>query len=105
MNIVKSDANTKLEQIQNNRDFISSVLDEIFIICREDENFLKVRKGVESIDFELSTIQEKLEKQNSLINRSESLKKDIVTKLSIIENENEEMKIELLRRLGSAIWE
>jgi len=103
MNIVKSDANTKLEQIQNNRDFISSVLDEIFIICREDENFLKVRKGVESIDFELSTIQEKLEKQNSLINRSESLKKDIVTKLSIIENENEEMKIELLRRLGSAI--
>jgi len=103
MNIVKSDANTKLEQIQNNRDFISSVLDEIFIICREDENFLKVRKGVESIDFELSTIQEKLEKQNSLINRSESLKKDIIIKLSIIENENEEMKIELLRRLGSAI--
>jgi len=105
MNIVKSDANTKLEQIQNNRDFISSVLDEIFIICREDENFLKVRRGVESIDSELSMIQDKLEKQNSLINRSESLKKDIVTKLSIIENENEEMKIELLRRLGSAIWE
>jgi len=105
MRILKTDTDNQREQIQNDRDFISSVLDEIFLICREDKNFLKVRKNVETVDAEMKTILEKLETQNSLLNRSITLKNDILKKLSILDNENENMKIELLKKLGSELWE
>jgi len=103
MRILKTDTDNQREQIQNDRDFISSVLDEIFLICREDKNFLKVRKNVETVDAEMKTILEKLETQNSLLNRSITLKNDILKKLSILDNENENMKIELLKKLGSEL--
>ncbi len=103
MKIIKSNANSSLEQIQNNRDFISSALDEIFLICREDDNFAKSRKKVESIDTEANNLQFKIDKQNNLLQQSKHIKNELLTKLSILESENENVKNTLLRKLGSTL--
>lgn len=105
MKIVKTDANNRVEHIKNNRDFISSALDEIFVICREDGNFVKARSKVQGLDGEVAVLQQQVNKQNNLLEKSQSIKSDILTKLSILENENENVKNELLRKLGSTLWE
>lgn len=103
MRIAKTDSYTKVEQKQNNRDFISSVLDEIFLICKEDKQFDKVKRKIEKINETVDNIQMKINRQNELLTKSGEIKNSITRRLSILDNENFRMKNELLENLGSSL--
>ena len=101
MNIVKSDADSRLEQIQNNRDFISSVLNEIFLICKVDDSFIEVGDKIKEMSEEVNLVKEKLEKQDQLLSESTQLKIDVEKKIQILDKENSRIRKELLTKLGS----
>ena len=103
MRIVKTDSDLKIEQIQNNRDFISSVLDEIFLICRNDVVFKSVKNKIGDVDTQVETFNKKLEKQTSLVSHAKEIEKDVRQKIAIIDEQNEKMKDALLEQLGSSL--
>lgn len=104
MIISKTDSYLRIEQKQNNRDFISSVLDEIFLICKEDKHFSRIRSKINGIGETVNNIQMKVVKQDELLNQSKRIRDDVTKKVSILDNENFKMKVELLEKLGSSIW-
>jgi len=100
---VKTDSDSKLEQIQNNRDFISSVLDEIFLICRSDSAFHEVKTQIEGVDDKLETFNKRLRKQTNLLEQSNQIEQDVKQKIAILNDQTFKMRAELLEQLGSSI--
>ena len=102
MNIRKSDSNINVEHKQK-KDFLSTVVNEIFLICQEDKNFKKDQTKVKDVDQNLNELKQRVSKQNSLIKKSEELKSDFKKKLTLIDNANFKMRARLLESLGSEI--
>jgi len=103
MRIKKTDTYQRIEQKQNNRDFISSVLDEVFLICREDSHFQSVRNKAHDVDLILNELKKKVARQDSLLEKSSLLKKDILMKIKILDNNCLHMRSTLLEQLGSEL--
>ncbi|MCK5606006.1 hypothetical protein KAR91_29175 [Candidatus Pacearchaeota archaeon] len=103
MRITKTGSYQRLAEKQTNKDFISSILDEIFIICREDKHFSDVRKKAAEVDLALNEIRKKVSKQDSLLEKSSSLKNDVAMKIKILDNSCLQMRSELLEQLGSEL--
>jgi len=104
MKIVETDTYSRLEQKQNNRDFISSVLDAITAICKVDKHFAESKNNIHQIDETISDLNMKIQKQDGLLSQSQDIKRDLKKKISILDDENFSKKSELLESLGSTIW-
>lgn len=81
---------------------IPVIMSEIISICKEDK-VLFDNKNLDNIEKEISDIDFKINKQQSLIMQSEELNKDIESKLNLLENEIYSIRTTLLEELGSEI--
>lgn len=83
-------------------DMISTIIDHVFTICKEDKNF-KMSSNVEKIDKKLTLINKKIEKQNSLVEQSDMLKINLINKIKRIDDESFKIKYKVLETLGSEL--
>ncbi len=99
MKIIKTDSINHLEQTQKN-DFLGTVIDRIFYICKEDDNFSTKGKII-SINKQLEKLQEKIAKKDKLLEQSEELRKRVESNINDIAASNFQMRAKLLESLGS----
>lgn len=78
---------------------IPTVIDHVFSICKEDKNFSiktdnKITEKIKEIDI-------KMKKQNSLLEQSSVIKKELLEKIKHLDNESFKIKFKVLESLGS----
>jgi hypothetical protein len=83
-------------------DMVSTVIDHIFTICKEDNNF-NLSGNVEKIDKKVTDLNKKLTRQKSLIEQSDVLKANILDKIKRVDDESFKLKYKILETLGSEI--
>jgi len=87
---------------KKNGDFLSEVLDRIFLISKTDPLFAS-KNNTEKIDLQIKETKMKIKKKTVLLNKSFNLEKDVTKAVSNLEEQNQTMKIRLLEILGSEI--
>jgi len=87
---------------KKNGDFLSEVLDRIFLISKTDPLFAS-KNNTEKIDLQIKEIEMKIKKKQVLINKSLNLEKDVSKAVSNLEEQNHTMKVRLLEILGSEL--
>ena len=95
----------KLEVLQNennHRELLPQIVDRIFAVCRNDPNF-QLKDEMEIVENRMEGLRQKINKQVELLQQSNSLSKDLMQRLEVIDNQNEKKQIELLEALGSDI--
>ena len=102
MEVKKTDSYSGKEHIHKKTDFLSSVLDQIFLICKTDKHF-SVKKRIDEIELEIRVLKKKMSKQDSLLNQAEEISVDVSEKLSSLESKNFKVRVELLETLGSEL--
>lgn len=102
MKILKSNSRLALEHNQKKGNFISSVVDHIFLICQEDNRF-KESSNPGDIDKKMEEIEVKLNRQNGLLTKSMELKGTIKRQISDLDDQNMQIQSELLESLGSEL--
>jgi len=100
MKLIKSSSRNSLEHNQKKDSFLTTVLDHVFLICQGDDNFNESSDFIE-IESQISTLEEKIEKQNGLIKQSSELKEKIGHEISSLDDLNSKTQLELLESLGS----
>lgn len=90
------------ENISKMKELLPQIVERIFAICRTDPNF-HLRNEMEIIENKLQSINQKIAKQDQLLEQSSKLKKDIIQRIEIIDNDNIHKQNELLESIGSEI--
>lgn len=103
MNIIKVNEHAPLERIHQEDNFLTSIFDRVFLICKNDPSFSNKKRVVEEIDGNVTVTQEKLNKQNKLLTKSDELKRDMSRKVKILDQEILELRTSLLESLGSEL--
>lgn len=91
-----------LENNQNHKELLPQIVDRIFSVCRNDPTF-HLKNEMEIVENRMTSLQQKIDKQNKLLEQSNDLTKDLMQRLSILEDQNERKQIELLESLGSEL--
>jgi len=81
-----------------------TIFDRIFSVCKKDPQF-QVNDKTKDLDSEIKILEEHLNKNNDIISKAEEFKKDIQHKLSLLDDQNLELKSKVLEKLGSELWE
>lgn len=102
MEIKKTDSYSGKEHIHERTDFLSSVLDQIFLICKADKHF-SVKKRIDEVGLEIEVLKKKVSKQGSLLNQAEKISAEVNEKLSSLESKNFKVRVELIEALGSEL--
>jgi len=102
MEIKRTDSYSGKEHIHRKSDFLSSVLDQIFLICKADKHF-SVKKRIEEVENELEVFKKKVSKQDNLLEQAEKILSEVNEKLASLESENFKTRVELLEALGSEL--
>lgn len=84
------------------KELLPQVLLRIFSICKTDPNF-PLKERINEIEREVSTLQDKLRRQSSLLNKSASIQEDLKHRVNSLDQKNFDMKSRLLEELGSEI--
>lgn len=92
----------ELEQKNISKEMLPEILDRIFMICKTDPNF-PLKNKVEALEDTISRMDKKIAKQEKLLEQAETIKKDLVKKISYLDDKNFQLKSELLDILGSGI--
>lgn len=95
----------KIEFLNENsvkKEMLPQIIDRIFSICKTDPHF-KLKEEIESVEDRINIIENKNKKQLELLKKSEELTKDVKRRISLIDDDNESKRIELLENLGSEI--
>jgi len=93
----------KQEQKENNGDFLSTVLDNVFAIAKTDKNFSSKEKSSQ-VDNEIKSLNAKVVKQQNLLDQANKIEKETAKKIKNIDEQNFAMKSRLLEILGSELW-
>jgi hypothetical protein len=101
MNIIHGESGSKLNKLKKQKNLISFIVDKVFTICREDENFST--ENATKIENKLHVLNEKLEKQKSLLNQSKSIEEDLTEKITKLDSESFSLKVNVLEKLGSEL--
>ena len=101
MKLIRIDVQENREQKYKKEEFITNVVEQIFLICKNDRNFQL--EGSTKIDEEIENIKIKVNNKNQLIQKSNEMKKTIIEKINELENENKKIKNNLLESLGQKI--
>lgn len=102
MKIFTSVPNFKREH-KKNEDFLSEVLDRIFLISKNDP-FFSSKNKTEHIDTQLKEIKTKLKNKKTLLKKSSIIESDLTKAVNDLDDQNYKMKIRLLEILGSELW-
>lgn len=90
------------EPISKTKELLPQIVERIFAICRTDPNF-HLKNEMEIIENKLQSINQKIAKQDQLLEQSNVLKKDIIQRIELIDNNNIHKQSELLESIGSEI--
>jgi len=91
-----------LDKENNHRELLPQIVDRIFAVCRVDPNF-KLKDEMEIVENRMESLRQKIAKQVELLQQSNELSKDLMQRLELLENQNENKQMELLESLGSDI--
>lgn len=84
------------------KELLPQIVERIFAICKTDSNFpLKQKMG--GIDEQLSSIKSQISKQEKLLQQSQSLDNNLVSRLTNLKQSNQETRDRLLDSLGSEL--
>jgi len=103
MKIVKVNPTPILDKIKKEHNFLSTIFNNIFLICKSDPSFSTKKIEVDKLDEILSETNEKLKKHSDMLNKSTEIKYEFIRKIDIIEKENTKLKSTLLDKLGSEL--
>jgi len=100
---VKRTDRPMIPEHKQKKEFISTILSEIFLICKEDQNLDD--KNLESKDSKkvITELKKRIAKQNGLLKKSTKLKGELLNKVEILNNQNLRVRTQLLEGLGSDI--
>jgi len=93
---------SKPENANKTQELLPQIVERIFSICKNDPNFT-LKDELEIVENKSESIKQKIEKQYELLVKSSELKKDLLERLEVIENQNERKQIELLEAMGSEL--
>jgi len=79
-----------------------TIFDRIFSVCKKDPHF-KINNKVEEVDNDIKILEEKLKKNISIVEKAEEFRKDIEYKVSLLNDQNLEIKTKVLGKLGSDV--
>ncbi len=94
-----SEANNENYQ-QKKENILPSLLDQIFLICKNDDTF-DITDKLKNYDLILESSKKKLNKKQNLLHKSKEIEERLLTELSNLENENNKKRGKLLNELGS----
>jgi len=84
------------------KELLPQVLLRIFSVCKTDPNF-PLKDRIKEIEREVSTLQDKLRRQTSLLDKSSSIQEDLQKRVNALDHKNFDVKSRLLEELGSEI--
>ena len=84
------------------KELLPQVLLRIFSVCKTDPNF-PLKDRIKEIEREVSTLQDKLRRQKSLLDKSSSIQEDLQKRVNTLDHKNFDVKSRLLEELGSEI--
>ena len=90
----------KTEQKNHSKELLPQIVDRIFSVCRADPSF-ELKDEMEIAENKIQALTQKINKQQSLINQAEGMKKDLSNRLEVLNDENIRKQAELLESLGS----
>lgn len=102
MKIILCESRIKLEQLKKKEGLIPQVVEKVFSICKEDENF-SMQADIESLEERITILKQKNKKQDSLLTQSGELKSNLLSKVKNVEEQCFSIKVKLLEALGSDI--
>lgn len=103
MKVVKILQYPQIERLQKEENFLSSLFNKVFLICKEDQAFSNKRQHLEKLDHILEDLGQKVSKQVDLLKQASALKSSFNRKVQLLEDENFKTKARLLESLGSEI--
>lgn len=84
------------------QELLPQIVDRIFSVCKSDPSF-HLKDELEIIENKIISLQHKINRQNSLMEQSDKLKKDIMQRIEIIDEHNQRKQVELLESIGSEL--
>jgi hypothetical protein len=104
MHIEKTSLGEKLEQNKNSssENFISEVVDRVFLICMNDQNF-QAKEKLQSVENQVNTQQQKVTKQENLLKDATRIRTEVSQKISDLDEETLSLREMLLESLGSEL--
>jgi len=79
---------------------LPEIVNRVFAICKNDSRFpLKIK--IEEVESEILNLNEKIKKQESLIEKSKNIRRDLDKRKNILEAYNYELREKILESLGS----
>lgn len=91
-----------LNENKKSGNFLKEVIDRIFVICKNDVTFKK-KDDLKTIENNINILIEKNKKQDKILKQSEKLERDIIKRVSLLDNEIDDMRSDLLETLGSEL--
>jgi septal ring factor EnvC (AmiA/AmiB activator) len=79
---------------------LPEIFERIFYVCKTDENFASKDK-MQEIEDQTKEFNQKIKKQEELVNKAEQFKKDFHSKIATIDENNNAIRSQLLDALGS----
>lgn len=95
----------KIETIEireNPQELLPQIVERIFAICKNDVNF-KLKDDLKNVESNVEVLNKRIEKQNGLLEQSNTLKKDLLQRLEILSDDNERQQIKLLESIGGEL--
>jgi hypothetical protein len=91
-----------IDKKENPQVLLPSIVDRIFLICKNDPNF-QLRNELEIVENRIESLRKKREKQNALLEQSDTIKNDIIQRIEILDDQNSRKQMELLESIGSEL--
>jgi len=87
-----------LEKKTNDQESMKNIVNRIFLICKNNENF-QLREQTKEIEGKIKAVEERLNKQNSLLEQANTIQQDMSRRIELLNSENSDEKIRLIESL------
>jgi len=99
MELLKTDNSITLEH-KSNKETFSSIIDEIFIICKNDKKNFNHEK-LNEIEYRINELKGKITKQENLLIEAKKIEDNLDNNIFEVNEYNRKTKVKLLETLGS----
>lgn len=103
MKIIFSESQDRINKVKGKKSSISAIVDNLLLLCKEDENFRSDTLTENSI-VEVESIEKRIKKQDALLKQANEMREKITKRISSIDNDSFKIKVRLLEMLGSELW-
>ena len=90
------------EKKPNTKELLPQIVERIFTICKTDSNF-PLKQKMTNLDEQLKNMDLQIRKQEKLIQQSQDLHSNLITRLTNLKQSNQELRDKLLDSLGSEL--